>query len=126
MYCLPCKQPQRTKEHTVAGLLPQNRGNKSTHRTGATVSRRLRAADFNISPAARKHRHAGMFVSAQGDHCSVWIDLDLDARNERVMGEVVETLRTWTEVTDIDVRNIGGAQLVHFTYRAERRRGACA
>lgn len=76
----------------MAGYLPQGRGNKTTNRTGSNVSRKLKAAGFNISPAARKYRYEGIFVSAQGDHVSVMVDLGRADRNLALGNQIAEFL----------------------------------
>lgn len=110
----------------MAGYRPQNNGNRSPLRTGSTVSRRLRAAGFNVSPAARKHRHPGLFVSAMGDTISVLVDTDLDDHNERVAAELRDVVATWPEAQGWTTTHISGAVLIHFTYTPTRRRGAAA
>jgi hypothetical protein len=87
----------------MSGYLPQNRGNKTVHRTGSTVSRRLRAAGFNISPSARKHLYSGMFVSAAEDYASVLFDLGDEMRNREASAEVYQLVGTWERVSRLDV-----------------------
>lgn len=72
----------------MAGITPQNRGNKSATRTGATVSRKLRAMGWNISPAARKYKAEGIFVSAQGDYVSILVDLGNAAKNREIAAQL--------------------------------------
>lgn len=63
----------------MAGYRPQNRGNKSASRVGPGVTRRLKAAGINVSPAAAKYSREGIFVSARGFWVSVYIDLPAEA-----------------------------------------------
>jgi hypothetical protein len=117
MYCLPCKQPQRRKQDIMAGALPRNRGNRSTNRVGSTVSRRLRAADWNVSPSARKYKADGMFVTGHGDSATVLVDFGLDAKNERVAAGVAATVASWAEAADVEVTVLeDGARFVRFSY----------
>lgn len=76
----------------MAGYLPQGRGNKTTNRIGSNISRKLKAAGFNISPAARKYRHGGIYVSAQGDRVSVLVDLGRADRNTALGNQIAEFL----------------------------------
>lgn len=69
----------------MAGYQPKNRGNRSTNRVGATVSRRLRAADWNISPSARKYKADGMFVTGHGDSVTVLMDFGVATRWKTVL-----------------------------------------
>lgn len=102
----------------MAGYQPQNRGNKSASRIGPTVSRKLRTAGWNISPSARKYKNDGVFVSAQGDHVSVLVDLGLDARNLRVGQSIADEVTTWDAAADIEVKQVDetGSVFVWFTY----------
>jgi hypothetical protein len=101
----------------MAGLLPQNRGNRSTNRVGSTVSRRLRAAGWNISPSARKYRADGMFVTGHGDSATVLLDFGLDAKNARVAEAVAAEVRGWAQAADVSVDPLeDGAVFVRFSY----------
>ena len=101
----------------MAGYRPQNRGNRSANRTGSTVSRRLRAAGWNISPAARRHKADGMFVSAQGTWAHVLLDFGVAAKNTRVADQVAGDIRTWPEAEGVSISQAGdGAVFVHFDY----------
>lgn len=83
----------------MAGITPANRGNKSTNRVGATVSRRLKAAGFTVSPEARKYRYDGLFVSGTADgRVSILVDLGTAGENARVTGEILDELRTWPQI----------------------------
>ncbi len=82
----------------MAGYLPKNRGNRSTNRVGATVSRRLRAADWNVSPTNRKYKSDGMFVSGYGDTVSILIDFGSDSKNQEVAEGVTDTVCSWDQV----------------------------
>ncbi len=97
---------------------PRNNGNRSTNRVGATVSRRLRAANWNISPAARKYKASGMFVTGFPDgSVTVLVDLGLDAKNVRVADQVAAELRTWDQVTGVAVSpSETGAVFVRLNY----------
>ncbi|AMD42811.1 hypothetical protein SEA_XKCD426_70 [Streptomyces phage Xkcd426] len=104
----------------MAGALPRNRGNRSANRTGATVSRRLRAADHNVVSPDRRHKSFCMTVRAAGDHVSVLVDYGIPSKNQRVAEDVAATLRGWSQVSDLDVSPIvddaEGAVFVRFTY----------
>ena len=101
----------------MAGALPRNRGNRSTNRVGATVSRRLRAADWNVSPSARKYKADDMFVTGHGDSFTVLVDFGLATKNTRVAAGVADELRTWTQTGDITVDVLeDGAIFVRGTY----------
>jgi hypothetical protein len=104
----------------MAGALPRNRGNRSTNRVGATVSRRLRAAGWNVSPSARRNKHYGLFVKATGDYVSVMVDTSLDARNEEAANGIRDLVTTWPQVTDAKVTEDGGVRWVRFTYASTR------
>lgn len=102
----------------MAGYRPKNRGNRSTNRVGATVSRRLRAADWNVSPSARKYKADGMFVTGHGDSVTVLMDFGVAAKNQRVAEGVAATVRGWPQVSgfvSIDPLE-DGAVFVRFTY----------
>lgn len=102
----------------MAGARPRNRGNRSTNRVGATVSRRLRAADWNVSPSARKYKADGMFVTGHGDSVTVLMDFGVAAKNQRVAEGVAATVRGWPQVNgfvSIDPLE-DGAVFVRFTY----------
>ncbi|MFE6000396.1 hypothetical protein ACFQ6C_26605 [Streptomyces sp. NPDC056454] len=106
----------------MAGYRPRNRGNRAGFRPGPIVARRLRAADVNVSSAARKHTHDGIFVSAQHNHVSVHLVLGgytddairAEARNIAVI------VTGWgLEPTTSEKRHDASGQLlayVHFTY----------
>jgi len=103
----------------MAGYTPQNRGNKGTNRLGAVVSRKLRAAGWNISPAARRHRHDGIYVSAQDNHVSIVLDLGLPQRNTQVMLKMAQELAAWPGTSEeIRLSSPEGtdACFIHFTY----------
>lgn len=104
----------------MASSLTQNRGNKNTNRTGATVSRKLRAAGWNISPAARRYAHNGTYVSAQGDAVSILIDLGCAATNSFVAEQMVSELVHWDCAPDeieIKLNDELGFCLVRFDYQ---------
>lgn len=79
----------------MAGYRPQNGGNKSTQRYGVTVSRRLRTAGINVSPAARRYQHLGVFVAGRGDYISILVDLGTQERSKGVAEEIAEIVRGW-------------------------------
>lgn len=87
----------------MAGFRPSNNGNRSTNRVGATVSRRLRAAGWNVSPSARKFQADGMFVTGHGDSFSVLVDFGLNAKNLRVANGVAAEIGTWAQAADVEV-----------------------
>ena len=86
------------EEYIVAGYLPQNRGNRSTNRVGAAVSRRLRTADWNISPTNLKYKADGMFVTGNGDSVTVLVDFGIKSKNRDVAEGVAATVCTWAQV----------------------------
>jgi len=96
----------------MSGYRPQNSGNRSAQRLGPTISRRLRAAGWNVSPAARKHKADGIYVSAMGDFISVLVDLG--GRSAGEAQALAETVRGWGCVPQ--VKDEAGYSLVHFTY----------
>lgn len=102
----------------MASSLMQNRGNKSSNRIGSTVSRKLRAAGWNISPAGRKYRYDGIYVSAQGDSVNVMVDLGLASKNLRVAEGISAELLSLGIAADIRVSD--GTELdtrfIRFTY----------
>ncbi|MGW3571641.1 hypothetical protein ACWDSL_48545 [Streptomyces sp. NPDC000941] len=98
----------------MAGLLPQNSGNRSAQRFGPIVSRRLRTAGFNISPAAARHKRDGVFVRAAGNYISVLVDIPADA--SEVAEEIAAAVRTWGMEPEVTVSD-GGAAWVRFFYR---------
>lgn len=102
----------------MAGARPANNGNRSTNRVGATVSRRLRAEGWNISPSARKYRYSGIFVTGHGDSVSVLLDLGLAAKNRRYAGDIEATVRTWAQTGDVVEMTVldDGSVFVRFTY----------
>lgn len=87
----------------MAGALPRNRGNRSTNRVGSTVSRRLRAANWNVSPSARKYKADGMFVTGHGDSVTVLVDFGLADKNMRVTEGVSTELASWAQTGPVSV-----------------------
>jgi hypothetical protein len=71
--------------------------------TGATVSRRLRAAGFNVSPSARRHRFNGLFVSGRGSRVTITIDLGVPSENDRVACELLDAVDGWPQVSYRDI-----------------------
>lgn len=102
----------------MAGYLPQNRGNKSASRPGPLVSRKLRAAGWNVSPSARRHDFDGIFVSAQGDSVSVWVRLGSPERNASVALSIELELSVWGQVGNVHRTQSGftDTHFVHMTY----------
>lgn len=103
----------------MSGYQPANRGNRSSNRIGATVSRRLRAAGFNVVSPDRRHVTRCMTVQATDDRVSVLVDYGLTAKNNRIAAEVAETLVGWTQVSDLstDSKLCGdGAVFIWFDY----------
>lgn len=86
----------------MAGALPANRGNRSSNRVGATVSRRLRAAGFNVSPSARCWTDNGMFVRGVDGRATITVDFGIPVKNDRVVCELLDELFTWPQVTCVD------------------------
>lgn len=83
------------------------------------VSRRLRAAGFNISPSTRKHRYDGIFVSGQGGHASVLLDLGSHGINRRVVFHIMDEIKRWPQTADVRRSNLdSGAIILHIEYQA--------
>lgn len=87
----------------------------------STISRRLRAANWVISPSARKHRHPGVFVTGAGSHANVLVDTGVDVRNEWVADGIVAELKTWSQVSDLSVTDLGSAKAIHLTYTPDQK-----
>ncbi|MFI0532333.1 hypothetical protein ACH3XX_20085 [Streptomyces scabiei] len=102
----------------MSGALPRNRGNRSTNRVGATVSRRLRAAGWNVSPSARRHHHPGVFVRCAGDFVSVLVDTGLDSG--RTADGIRDAVTAWPQVSGAEVTSDGDAFWVRFSYRPQQ------
>lgn len=85
----------------MAGALPQNRGNRSSNRVGASTSRRLRAAGWNVSPSARKYKYDGIFVSGSDGRATVLVDLGLTTKNARVASAIAEEAMAWPQVSEV-------------------------
>lgn len=101
----------------MGGILPANRGNKSTNRIGSVVSRKLRAAGWNIAPAAMRHKRDVTTVGALGNRVSVLADTGLDRRNRRIADGILNEVATWPEVSDTDLTvTESGAVFVRFDY----------
>lgn len=100
----------------MAGYLSQNKGNRSNTRFGSAASRRLRSAGYNISPAARRHRHDGIFVAGRGDYISVLVDLPGTDRCARAAEEIAATVRSWGMTPEVTVSKDSCAW-VRFPYR---------
>lgn len=102
----------------MTSQLMNNRGNKNTDRTGVTVSRKLRAAGWNISPSARKYSYPGIYVSAQGASVTILVDLASSTQNYQVALDLAGELTGWGGAASvIRVSNsAAGARFVRFTY----------
>lgn len=101
----------------MSGMRPANRGNRSANRTGTAVSRKLRAAGFNIAPSALRHLREVTTVSAYGDNVSILVDMGLAAKNRRYSGELVAELLGWPQATEISAKSTqSGAVFIHFSY----------
>lgn len=98
----------------MAGALPRNGGNKSANRVGPVVSRRLRAAGFNISPSVVRNVRDGITVAARGDSVSVLVDLPGTCRAE-IARDMAAVVATWPQADGVRVSE-GGAVFVRFTY----------
>lgn len=105
----------------MAGSLPRNRGNRSANRVGTTVSRRLRAAGHNVvSGAARLH--CGLTVSGADGVATVSVDYGIRAKNDRVLGELIDTLASWDQVGEMDYETLpDGAVLLWVAYTPRER-----
>lgn len=105
----------------MPGYRPANRGNRtpSTARVGQRVSRKLKAAGWKVSPAARKNRYDGMFVSAMGDFVSVLFDLGSPTDNKMCGESLAEQMRTWPQASGVEVKPVGetDAIFVNFTWK---------
>jgi hypothetical protein len=102
----------------MAGKRPQNSGNRSSLRLGPTVSRRLKAAGFNVSPAARRYTAQGIFVRAAERRVSVTVDTG--ANHIAVATEIAAEVASWgflAEVTKYEHEGEAWAT-VRFTYGA--------
>lgn len=89
-------------------------GNKTPNRTGPVVSRRLRAAGFNISPSAARNVRDGITVAARGDMISVLIDLPGANRSE-IARDIATVAASWPEAGLVQVSD-GDATFVRFAY----------
>lgn len=105
----------------MSGFVPRNRGNKGSNRTGVTVSRRLRAAGWNISPSGRKYKSEGIFVSAGCNLVTVLFDLGIDAKNARLARKMADELEGlgWAVDVQVTLPEGTGAAFIHFEYRKE-------
>lgn len=91
-------------------------GNKSSNRIGPAVSRRLRAAGFNISPSASRNVRDGITVAVRGDMVSVLVDLPGTARSE-IARDIAAVAATWPQAGTVETREPGnGATFVRFVY----------
>ena len=102
----------------MAGVVPQNRGNRSATRIGSAMSRKLRTAGWNISPSGRKHKHEGIFVSAQGDHVSILVDLGYYGKNVHTADLIFSDIIKWGCVPE-NARLSTSDQVcfIHFEYQ---------
>jgi hypothetical protein len=108
--------PKGTK--TMAGKRPQNSGNRSSVRFGPIVSRRLKAAGFNISPAARRYTHQGIYVRANENRISVTVDTGANAIE--IATEIAAEVAGWGFLAEATKGEHNGEHwaTVHFTYSA--------
>lgn len=88
---------------------------------GPVVSRKLRQADWNISPSARKNRHEGIFVSARGDEISVLVDLGVLEHNIKAATGIEATVNQWPAADDVRWTQADADErcYVRFTYDRE-------
>lgn len=102
----------------MAGYLPRNHGNRSGNRIGSTVSRRLGAAEWNISPSGNKFQRPGIYVSAAGDLVSILVDLDNHHENRVAAAGILAEVWGWEQVSDAEgiCHNEDGSWSVRFTY----------
>ncbi|MGX1133225.1 enamine deaminase RidA (YjgF/YER057c/UK114 family) [Streptomyces glaucescens] len=89
-------------------------GNRNPDRTGVVASRRLRAAGWNISSSARKHKAEGVFVSGSLGLVSVFVDLG--DQSVQTAEEIAQTVADWG--LEPKVTHKDGHSFVHF--RTER------
>lgn len=82
----------------MPGYVPQNRGNKSTNRVGATVSRRLRKAGFNVIAKDNRRVNQCLTVSGKTGTATISVDYGIPSKNDRVAGELIDELLTWDQV----------------------------
>ncbi|MFE0490113.1 hypothetical protein [Streptomyces griseoaurantiacus] len=103
----------------MSGYRPANAGNRSALRVGPKVTRRLRAAGVNVSSAARKFRHEGIYVSARGLSISVLVDLGTPYKVREAAQDVARVVTSWgikAEVTEKEHDDGGLVAWVRFTY----------
>ena len=103
----------------MSSNLSKNTGNQTQARAGAAVSRKLRAMGWNISPAGRKYRYDGIYVSAGASLVTVLIDLGIAAKNQRVCQTLAEELagQGWaTGMSTTYPTEATGAAFIHFEY----------
>jgi hypothetical protein len=102
----------------MAGKRPQNSGNRSSLRLGPVVSRRLKAAGFNISPAARRYKAQGIFVRAAERRISVTVDTGANAAT--VAAEIAAEVASWGFPAEVASQTHEGESwsTVRFTYSA--------
>jgi hypothetical protein len=82
------------------------------------VSRRLRAAGFTISPAARRYVAQGVFVRAHENRVSVTVDLGVDSVD--VAAEIAAEIASWGFLSMVTKDEHEGETwaTVRFTYEA--------
>lgn len=81
----------------MAGYVTRG-GNRSSHRAGATVSRRLRTAGLNVMGSDRRHKADGMTVSGIESCASILVDYGIPAKNDRVADMVLDEILSWPQV----------------------------
>lgn len=107
----------------MPGYRPQNRGNKSALRVGSVVSRRLRRAGINVSPAASRYKREGIFVAAQGLTASVFVDFGVRHQSARSAARnIADIVTSWglkPKVTESLNEESGWLSIfIHFDYPA--------
>lgn len=87
----------------MSGYRPQNQGNRSALRVGPKVSQRLKAAGVNVSPAARRYGHEGIFVAARGFSISVLVDFGIHHQKGRDAAKMIaDIVRSWGLKPEMD------------------------
>ena len=89
---------------------------------GSAVTRRLKAAGFNIGQAAYRKKRPGAYVRATGEFISVLVDRDDPRANSCEAFEIAMLVCDWPQVEQRAVSHRDdndGASHVWFTYRPE-------
>lgn len=95
----------------MAGYITKG-GNRNSTRKGATVSRRLKAAGFNISPAARRGNYDGLFVRQLVESVTVHVDLGAQDSNESAANALLKTVSCWPEVAGLRTDTMDSGQIL--------------